>query len=63
MLIRPNSPGFIGFQTIFLFFQQNRKFKVVYILAYLPRLDKAVRPSGKFDRVSGNSMDHFQVGN
>jgi hypothetical protein len=43
----------IGFQAVMLLLQQNRKSKVVHILAYVPRLDIAVRTNGKSGRVSG----------
>jgi hypothetical protein len=43
---------------LLLLLQQNRKYKVVNTLAYLPRLDIAMRPNNKSGLVSGNSMDH-----
>jgi hypothetical protein len=62
-LIRPYTLGLIGFQAVFFFvqLQQNPKYKTSLILAYLPRLGIAARPNGKFGRVSGNSVDHFQL--
>jgi hypothetical protein len=50
----------IGFQAVLLLLQQNPKYEV-HIVAYLPRLDTAVRPNDKSARVSGNSMDLLQV--
>jgi hypothetical protein len=61
VLLRPYTFGLIGFQAIWFLLRQNRQYEVVHILAYLPRVDMGVRASGKFDCVSGNSMDHFQV--
>jgi hypothetical protein len=49
---------FICFQAFLLFLQHNRKFKVVSILVYLPRLDIVLRPNGKSGCLSGNSMDY-----
>jgi hypothetical protein len=58
----PDTLGLIGFQTVFfLLLQQDRKYKPVYILAYLPQLYINIRTINKSGRVSGNSMDHFQV--
>jgi hypothetical protein len=59
-LLRPYTIGLIGFQAILLF-HKTGKCKLVYNVAYLSRLDRAVRPNGKSGRVSGNSMDHLQV--
>jgi hypothetical protein len=50
----------IDFQAVLLL-EQIKIYKVVRIMAYLPRLDVAVRPNGKFAFVSKNSMYHFQV--
>jgi hypothetical protein len=41
-LHRPFTLGITGFQVVLLLLQQNRKYKVVHILAYLPHLDIAV---------------------
>jgi hypothetical protein len=51
----------IDFQAVKLLLQQNKKYKIVHILAYSPCLDIVVRPNGKSGLVSGNGMDHFQV--
>jgi hypothetical protein len=51
----------IGFQALLLLLQQNQKYEIVHILAYLPHLDMAVKPNGKSGPVSGNNMDRFQV--
>jgi hypothetical protein len=59
--LRQYALGLIGFQAVLLLLQQNRKYKVVHILAYLPRLDIAVRPNGVSGRVSGNGITRFQV--
>jgi hypothetical protein len=59
-LFRPYILRLTGFSSPFFVLWQNRKFKA-HILAYLPGLDIAVRPNGKSGRVSGNSVDHFQV--
>jgi hypothetical protein len=56
-----NNFGLIGFQAVLLLLQQNRKYEVVYGLAYFPRLDLAVISNGKSVRVSGNSTNHLQV--
>jgi hypothetical protein len=42
----------IEFPAILLLLQQNQKYKVVYILSYVPRLDIAVRSNGKSGGVS-----------
>jgi hypothetical protein len=60
-LLQPYALPLICFQAVLLLLQQNRKYKVVHILAYLPRLDTTVIPYAKSDRVPGSSMDHFQV--
>jgi hypothetical protein len=56
-------PLFDWFSSRFLLFQRNKKYKVAHILAYLPCLDKAVRPNGKSGLVSGNSIafDAFET--
>jgi hypothetical protein len=36
----------IGFQAVLLLLQENGKYEVIHILAYLPHLDMAVRPDG-----------------
>jgi hypothetical protein len=43
------------------FFQQNQKYKVVHILAYLSRLDTVARQNGKYDHILRNSMKLFQI--
>jgi hypothetical protein len=50
-LLWPLTLGFVVFQTVLFFIQQNLKYNVLHIQAYLPRLDIAVRPNGKFGRV------------
>jgi hypothetical protein len=50
----------MGFQVILFVLQQNRKYGA-HIPACLSCLDILVRPNGKSDRVSENSMDHFQA--
>jgi hypothetical protein len=59
-LLRTYTLGLTVFKPLLLF-QQNRKSKIVNILAYLPRLDIAIRPNGKSGRISGNNTDHFQA--
>jgi hypothetical protein len=48
------------FKQLICFFSRI-KYKVVHILAYLPRFDTAIRQNGKSGRVSVNSMAHFQA--
>jgi hypothetical protein len=60
-LLSPHSLGVTGFQADLLQLQQNCKDKVDHILAYLPRLDTAMSPSGKSGHASQNNMDYFQV--
>jgi hypothetical protein len=56
----PYTLSLIWFQAVLLF-QQNRKYKVVHILVYLPRFHTAGISDGKSDPVSGNNMDSFHV--
>jgi hypothetical protein len=46
------------FQAIFLFLKQNQKYKVVHALAYLSHLNILVRPNGKYDCISRNSIKY-----
>jgi hypothetical protein len=60
-LLWPYALDLIGFKAVLKLLQQIKKYKVVYILAYLPRLELVVSPDGKSGLVSGNSMDHFEM--
>jgi hypothetical protein len=52
---------FDGFQVVLLLIQQDRKYEDVHTLAYLLRMDIAVRQNGKSSHVSGNGTDHFHI--
>lgn len=47
------------FRLLLLLLQQNKKYKVVHILAYLSRLDIAARTNGKPCRVSAKKYEEF----
>jgi hypothetical protein len=49
-----------GFKAVLLFLQQNQESNVVRVLAYLPRLDLAVKSNNKSGCAFGNNMEHFQ---
>jgi hypothetical protein len=40
-------------------FHQNKKYKAVSILAYLPHFDTVARKNGKCSHVSRNRMEHL----
>jgi hypothetical protein len=61
ILLRPYTFGMIGFRAGLLLHQQDRKYKLIYILANLPHLDIAVRPNGESGSVSVTGIDRFQV--
>jgi hypothetical protein len=59
--LQPNTLGLGDFQAVLLLLQQNWKYKVVHIQAYLPCLDIRVEQNSRSGHVSRNSVNHFQV--
>jgi hypothetical protein len=59
-LFGPYALDLTGFRAVLLFLQQNQKQYVVHVLAYLPRLDLAVKSNSKSGCAFGNNMKHFQ---
>jgi hypothetical protein len=53
--------GFVVFHSVLVVLSAEPKNRAAHILAYLPRLDTAVTPNGKYFRASGNSLDHSEV--
>jgi hypothetical protein len=58
-LLQPHTFNLIDFQAVLVLLQQNQKYKIVLVLAYLSCLVIGVRPNGKSGHVPGNGMDHF----